>query len=407
LSESPQHKEIKKLLEAKLKDWFGLSITEYPSSGHELDILGVTSDGLNIYIEVIWTHSQAHFHKDMSMLQQSDADMKLVVGSPKILSDVSMVREFTKVAVSETEKGHCIYPEMLDGEKILSDSTYIDLDLKAILKSLVDKASRRLSQEKPVTKPYFEKRLDEILISLVEDGGDPMAQILVGSVSKGEEYLQVSEENAYLVGYHTPTFLRIRDSTARRDRYEFRSYDSSIHLEIYPDGCFHTYFPIQAEDGLMKLDDIMYMVSSFLFFTTRIMKMRNVSARQRIHLELCKASGREVVLSSVFRSLLERYTFPKNKQRLVFTAEFDPSKGWNHIFFILCNIYREICKDLGLVSLSEKHLKDRMKSIVQSDRDLRTEYSGQRETIPRIDLEEVFQETPVDIERDIKPSADK
>ena len=388
MPESTQHKEIKKLLETKLKDWFGLSITEYQSSGHESDVLGVTSDGLKIYIEVIWAHSQSQFHKDMSMLQQSDADVKLVVGSPKILNDASMVREFTKVAISETEKDHCIHPEMLDGEKILSDSKYVDIDLKEILKSLVDKASRKLSQEKPVTKPYFEKRLDEILIPLVEDGGDPMVQILVGSISKGEEYLQVSEENYHLVRCYTPAFLRIQDSTARRDRYEFRSYDNSIHLEIYSDGYFHTYFPIQTKDGLIELDEIMYRVSSFLFFTVRIMKMRHVSARQRIYLQLCKVSRSEVVLSS--RSSLERYTFPKNKQRLEFREEFDPSKGWNHIFTILCIIYREICKDLGLVSLSENHLKDRMKSIVQNDRDLRTEYRGQSETIPKVDLERYF-----------------
>jgi hypothetical protein len=153
LSETSEHRELKALFEAKLREWFGLSITEYPSSGHELDIIGMTHDGVKIYVEIVWSHSRTHFFQDMNMLQQSDAEVKVVVASPQIIKDAYMLREFTKVAVTQAEKGQCIHPEIIDGERLLSDSNYVDRQVKGVFTSLVDKVRQKPGHKKEVRIP--------------------------------------------------------------------------------------------------------------------------------------------------------------------------------------------------------------------------------------------------------------
>ena len=159
MGESPEHRAIKEILEAKLKDWGFISITEYPSSGHELDVFATTSEGLKIYAEIIWTHTKTQFFRDISMLQQSDADIKLVVGSPEVVNDMDFTREFSKVAVSETIKGRSIYPIILDGKRILSDRVYVDRELKAEIQLLIEQAKRNRSRPLTLKKPKLDLQL--------------------------------------------------------------------------------------------------------------------------------------------------------------------------------------------------------------------------------------------------------
>src|SRR4030067_2874914 len=85
--ESKQHKMIKEILELKLHEWFGASLKEYPSSGHALDVFSVPASGICIYVEVVWNNSWSHFLSDMNMLQQSDANVKGVIGSPRVIAN--------------------------------------------------------------------------------------------------------------------------------------------------------------------------------------------------------------------------------------------------------------------------------------------------------------------------------
>jgi len=137
-SESPEHKKIKDSISERLKEWTGASIKEYPSSGHELDVFAVTPDGISIYVEIIWSDTSRNFFRDMSMIQQSDANVKFVVVGPKILSRDDYVREFEKVAVSQRRIGIAMHGEMLDGQKIIDDLEYLNTAFKEAILSLVD-----------------------------------------------------------------------------------------------------------------------------------------------------------------------------------------------------------------------------------------------------------------------------
>jgi len=137
-SESVEHKKIKDLISAKLKDWAGASIEEYPSSGHELDVFAVTRDGISIYVEIIWSDSLQNFFRDMSMIQTADADIKLVVVSPKILRNEKCQREFEKVAISQRKLGFAMHGDLIDGTIIIENSGYLEKKFREIVIDLIN-----------------------------------------------------------------------------------------------------------------------------------------------------------------------------------------------------------------------------------------------------------------------------
>ena len=168
--ESSEHKNIKDLISERLQEWTGASLEEYPSSGHKLDIFAVTPDGISIYVEIIWSATSQNFHRDMSMVQQSDADIKLVVANPKIIEREGYLREFSKIAISQRRLGVAMYGELVDGAKIIADINYLDTEFKEIVLHLVKQVQ---SQIKPVLshkeilppKIHYADKMQEQLLS--------------------------------------------------------------------------------------------------------------------------------------------------------------------------------------------------------------------------------------------------
>ena len=137
MPESSPHVALKQLLVRKLREWCGASIDEYPSSGHELDIFAITQSGVSVYIEIIWTPTKTQFLSDMNMLQQSDANVKLVVVNRKIMVESALVREFRKVVLAQRKQGTIIHGDLLDGQQMLEDAEYVDYDLRKLIEQLL------------------------------------------------------------------------------------------------------------------------------------------------------------------------------------------------------------------------------------------------------------------------------
>lgn len=161
-SESIQHRKIKDIICEKLKEWTGATLQEYPSSGHELDVLAVTPTGISIYVEIIW--SRSNFFRDMSMIQSSDVDVKLVVVSPKIFGNDKYQREFEKVAISQRRLNFAMYGDFIDGKKILNEPDYLETEIKDIVLSLLKHVQIRGKVIKPRVQiePPKPRSADEI-----------------------------------------------------------------------------------------------------------------------------------------------------------------------------------------------------------------------------------------------------
>jgi len=132
MTESEFHKKIKQKIYQKLRDWYGASIPEYKHEAHELDVYAVTSNGISIYVEVIYDSSHGHFRDDLLIIERSNADIIVVFVHPKILKNDNRVKEYEKTLISK-RKNNIKMSHMLNGELALNDENYVNYDLKQII----------------------------------------------------------------------------------------------------------------------------------------------------------------------------------------------------------------------------------------------------------------------------------
>jgi hypothetical protein len=161
---------IKDLMGYYLKEWVGATLQEYQSSGHELDVLAMTPDGISIYVEVIWSASLQNFYRDMFMIQNSDANIKVVIANPKLLADEKCQRIFEKAAIAQRKLGVAMHGELIDGERVLSDKTFVESELKAIILKLIEhvqKYGKTIGRNPEITlpEPQIVDRIEEDLLS--------------------------------------------------------------------------------------------------------------------------------------------------------------------------------------------------------------------------------------------------
>jgi hypothetical protein len=156
-------------MSAYLKEWTGATLQEYPSSGHELDILAMTPDGISIYVEVIWSASLQNFYRDIIMVQNSDAAVKVIIANPKLLGD-QYQRIFEKVAIAQRKFGVAMCGELINGERVLLDKAYVENELNPIFLELIEHVQKHGStagrtQEKALPEPQAVDKIEEQLLS--------------------------------------------------------------------------------------------------------------------------------------------------------------------------------------------------------------------------------------------------
>jgi hypothetical protein len=139
-SETQEHRELKELLRQKLEEWFGISIDEYPSSGHELDVFSISKNRLTLMVEIIWTATELNFLRDLTILQTSDEQLKIPIVNPIILQNEKFRRMFLKVRISETKKGS-IVSDLIDGRRLLQDPSYLNIEFKNKIFELINETN--------------------------------------------------------------------------------------------------------------------------------------------------------------------------------------------------------------------------------------------------------------------------
>lgn len=77
------------------------------------------------------------------MIQSSNANVKLVVASPSIINNDKFQREFEKVAISQRRLNFAMHGEFVDGERILNDPDYVDIEFNHIITRLLERVKTR------------------------------------------------------------------------------------------------------------------------------------------------------------------------------------------------------------------------------------------------------------------------
>ncbi len=166
LPQSVEHSRIKELMAQKLKEWFGCSIQEYPSSGQNLDVFAVTISAISIYVEVIWSTSEKHFIEDLLSVERSHANAKLVIVNPEICSKMNYLREFEKTVANQRLHGVKIYGDLIDGAKILKNDTFLNVTMKEIFSSLIEQSQNEQAMEEDDDTSGQSENKQEIQIAL-------------------------------------------------------------------------------------------------------------------------------------------------------------------------------------------------------------------------------------------------
>jgi len=265
-------------------------------------------------------------------------------------------------------------------------------DLKLKIRTLVKTIKVPLEMAK---ESIFESRCAK-LKRMKEVPPKPLMEIFIGSTSETKEWLPKTRENFDLMGC-IPERFRNERMVARRKHFEFKSRSPEIFARMYYDGFFHCVLPwweVDPETRGYHLYWIVRDVAEPLFFLARVMKSKGVRTEQALKLDLHGISGLRVSPFSRERTFwLSRRTWSFSEDADSFSCQktFNPKEKWASFFNLLCEIYKEICIDLGIIDMKDETVSQNVKEIVGSMRSLVTTYSGRG--LERLSLEEIFGET--------------
>jgi hypothetical protein len=184
--ESEYHKKIKLLLYTKLNEWYGCAIPEYYDEAHQLDAYAVTTDGITIYVEVIWSPSDGNFLRDLMIIQRADADLIFPVVNPKILENPKRVREFLKTQSSKRKALKKMSP-MLNGDRILTDQAYVEYELKQLIDSYLEEKREEGKPPKP-----------ELMFRFLDKNKDPVDALYAEPLYIKEKIVEKQATTSYM-----------------------------------------------------------------------------------------------------------------------------------------------------------------------------------------------------------------
>lgn len=224
----------------------------------------------------------------------------------------------------------------------------------------------------------------------------PLVELFIGSTRETKDWLPTrARENLDLMRCLHDAF-RIEKVVPRRKHFEFESRTPEIFARMYSDGFFHCVFPWMEVDSDVKTYHLYWIVldvAEALFFLVRVMKMKEVKTEQILRMDLHGISGLQVFPFSREHTFLfsrRTWSFSKETDYLSYEKKFNPKKKWVSFFNLLCEIYKDICIDLGVIDIGDETVAQNVKEIVRSMYSLSTTYSGRG--LKALSLKEIFGE---------------
>ena len=225
----------------------------------------------------------------------------------------------------------------------------------------------------------------------------PLMEIFIGSTRETKEWLPKTRENLDLMGCIPERFKNER-VVARRKHFEFKSRSPEIFARMYYDGFFHCVLPWWEVDPKTKryhLFWIVHDVAEPLYFLARVMKNKGVKTEQALKLDLHGIAGLEVIPFGGDRPFFPirgySFSFSEDQDSISYQKTFNPKERWVSFFNLLCEIFKDICIELGVIDIKDERVAQSVKEIVGLMRSLRTTYSGRG--LAALSLEEIFGES--------------
>jgi len=131
-------------------------------------------------------------------------------------------------------------------------------------------------------------------------------------------------------------------------------------------------------------------IAEALFFIVRVMKKKGVKTDQTLRIDLHGIRGIRVFPFSRYRSIRE-WAFSEEQDFIFYQKTFNPKEKWVFLFKLLCETYKDICVDLGVVEIKDETVAQNVKQIVREMDNLRTAY--QPSGLDALSLKEIFGES--------------
>lgn len=238
-------------------------------------------------------------------------------------------------------------------------------------------------------KTIFESRCTERK-RVREPPQKPLMEIFIGPTSETEEWLPTTEGNLSLMNCIPYVFgARLGEVVPRRRYFEFKSKSPESFVRMDSDGFFHAVMPLSqnSEAGRYYLSWIIGDIAEALFFVVRIMKKKRVRTEQALRIDLHGIGGLEV-LPFQRALLIRKWSFSTKQDAISYKKTLNPEEKWSFFFNLLCEIYRDICIDLGVIDMRDEYVKQNVNQIINSMETLRTSYSPSG--LEALSLKEIF-----------------
>lgn len=222
---------------------------------------------------------------------------------------------------------------------------------------------------------------------------EPLIEIFIGPAKETQEWLPVTQENLGLMRA-APYVLENESVEPRRGYFEFTSRSPQISATIDSIGFFHSIIPLRwhPEQGKYYLNWIVYDIGEILLFVVRVMKKKAIEIEQQLRLDFHGIKGLKISpFSDRFSIRSFEYSFSREQESLSYEKTFNPKEKWVYFFNLICEIYKDICIDLGIIGMKDETIKQNVREIISTMHYLRTAYpSSGLQDIP---LEEFFKNT--------------
>lgn len=243
---------------------------------------------------------------------------------------------------------------------------------------------------------FFENRIKEL--ERVKDiPSEPLVELFIGPTRKTQDWLHPNPENLQLMRCIPDSFRNV-NVIGRRKYFEFENRKAEIFVRMHLDGFFHSIKPWGVnsdEQGTYTyLFWLMVDIAESLFFVVRILKKYGIETEQNILFKLKGIAGLKVVPYSIrHRFLISRSirSFADDEDTISYEKIFNSNDEWNSFYRMLCDIYKEICVDLGIFDLREEVVSSNIRKVITNMQSLRTTYSGCG--LNSIPLKEIFGES--------------
>jgi hypothetical protein len=180
----------------------------------------ITPDGIEIFVENVWTSSKGNFYRDLHILRNSGAQVKIFIVNPDIINDKLFEREYDKARISERKRGIAI-SSLINGSMILNNPEFMDQEFTETVDKLVSLVK---SPSTPKTAPKMVKHSKNILLTRADyQGLDHWApeNLMSNLLLHGNDRL----ETKYLMqhfksGHHEELWLPLMEYKAILEKYD-------------------------------------------------------------------------------------------------------------------------------------------------------------------------------------------